>query len=358
LKFFVPARLMRGTLVVLLVVFLVQPLGTGFQGGVALAAISIAIIVGIGQILPALIVRRSPERFLDLLLPPFTAAANVVGPLTALIIGWTGDANRRPVKDDAAHTTHESAVLAEPGAETAGDEKLLRSVVDFGDTLVREVMTPRPDMVAIGAEATYDELRAFFREQEYSRIPVYKENLDNIVGFVFIKDLLRLDAPESGNARLQPDLARFIRPATFVPETKRVAEMLKEFQRKQVQIAIVVDEYGGTAGLVTIEDLLEEIVGEIRDEYDVESETVSEESPGVYVFSGKVSVDEVRDRLGITIEREGFETVGGYLLSHLGRMPYVGEAFEAGELAVEALEVERRRITKVRVRRRTAAAAE
>src|SRR5204862_8365557 len=121
---------------------------------------------------------------------------------------------------------------------------------------------------------------------------------------------------------------------------------------------LVADEYGGTAGLVTVEALLEEIVGEIRDEYDVEGETVTEEAPGVFVFSGKVSVDEVRDRLGIEIEREGFETVGGFLLSHLGRMPYVGETFEAGELAVETLEVERRRITKVRVQRRTAAAAE
>jgi CBS domain containing-hemolysin-like protein len=124
-----------------------------------------------------------------------------------------------------------------------------------------------------------------------------------------------------------------------------------------VQTAIVVDEYGGTAGLVTVEDLLEEIVGEIRDEYDVESETVTDEGHGTYVFSGKVGVDEVKDRLGVKIEREGFETVGGYLLSHLGRMPYVGETFEVDDLAVEVLEVERRRITQVRVRRRAGAAA-
>jgi len=123
-------------------------------------------------------------------------------------------------------------------------------------------------------------------------------------------------------------------------------------QIRQVQMAIVVDEYGGTAGLATVEDLLEEIVGEIRDEYDVESETVVDEGGGSFVFSGKVSVDEVSDRLGVEIEREGFETLGGYLLSQLGRMPYVGERFEVGDLSVEVLEVERRRITKVRVRRR------
>jgi CBS domain containing-hemolysin-like protein len=211
-------------------------------------------------------------------------------------------------------------------------------------------MTPRPDMVAIRAQATFAELRALFREQEYSRIPVYNENLDNIVGFVFVKDLIRLSGSESANARLQPDLARLIRPATFVPETKRVSEMLKEFQRKQVQIAIVVDEYGGTAGLVTIEDLLEEIVGEIRDEYDVETEPVVDEGNGTFVFSAKVNIDELRECLGVTIEPGGFETVGGYVLTRVGRVPSVGEEFDIDGLHIEVLEAERRRIHKVRMR--------
>jgi CBS domain containing-hemolysin-like protein len=134
-----------------------------------------------------------------------------------------------------------------------------------------------------------------------------------------------------------------------VPETKRVPELLKQFQRQQTQIAIVVDEYGGTAGLVTIEDVLEEIVGEIRDEYDVESEPVVDEGNGRFVFSGKVNIDEVAQRLDIEIEREGFETVGGYLLSHLGRVPAKGERFELDGLSVEVIEVERRRINKVRM---------
>jgi putative hemolysin len=150
----------------------------------------------------------------------------------------------------------------------------------------------------------------------------------------------------------EPPLTVLMRQAYFVPESKRVSELLKELQRKQAHMAIVVDEYGGTAGLVTVEDLLEEIVGEIRDEYDVEADTVTDEGNGTFVFSGKVSVDEVAERLGVQIEREGFETVGGYLLSHLGRMPYVGERFEVDELEAEVLEVERRRINKVRLRRR------
>ena len=146
-------------------------------------------------------------------------------------------------------------------------------------------------------------------------------------------------------------IARLVRPATFVPETKRVPELLKEIQRLQVQLAIVVDEYGGTAGLVSLEDLIEEIVGEIRDEYDVETESVVDEGNGIWVFSAKASIDAVRDRLDVAIQPEGFETVGGYVLTRVGRVPAVGETFELDGLQVEVLEAERRRIHKVRVRR-------
>jgi CBS domain containing-hemolysin-like protein len=361
IQLFVPARLLLGIIFSLATMFIAILTGrTGLQSiGMLLVFVAIFILV-CEHVLPLLIVRRNPERMLEVLLPPFDVAARFLHPLTGGLVRLIAPEPRRERAETAGaagaqtEAEHGDAPAQEPAPDEGlieGDERrLLQSIVDFGDTLVREVMTPRPDMVAIAADATYDELRALFREQEYSRIPVYNENLDNIVGFVFIKDLLRLDAPESGAARLQPDLARFIRPATFVPETKRVAEMLKEFQRKQVQIAIVVDEYGGTAGLVTIEDLLEEIVGEIRDEYDVELEPVVEEGSGAFVFSAKVNIAEVRDRLGVEIEPEGFETVGGYVLTRVGRVPAVGETFEIDGLQVEVLEAERRRIHKVRMR--------
>jgi putative hemolysin len=358
IQLFVPARLLLGMIFSLATMFIAILTGrTGFQSiGMLLVFVAIFILV-CEHVLPLLIVRRNPERMLEVLLPPFDVAARFLHPLTGGLVRLIAAEGRRPetpatgtpLEAESGESSQTDA--AEEQGLIEGDERrLLQSIVDFGDTLVREVMTPRPDMVAIGADATYDELRALFREQEYSRIPVYKENLDNIVGFVFIKDLLRLDAPESGQARLQPELARFIRPATFVPETKRVAEMLKEFQHKQVQIAIAVDEYGGTAGLVTIEDLLEEIVGEIRDEYDVEIEPVVDEGHGAFVFSAKVNIDEVRDRLGVEIEPEGFETVGGYVLTRVGRVPAVGETFDIDGLQVEVLEAERRRIHKVRMR--------
>src|SRR5437667_7624647 len=205
-------------------------------------------------------------------------------------------------------------------------------------------MTPWPAIVAILEDSTIGDLRALFREQEYSRFPVYKGSLDNIAGVVFIKDLVALDASDDSRP-----LAALIRSAVVVPETKRVPGLVKQFQRQQTQCAIVVDEYGGTAGLVTIEDLLEEIVGEIRDEYDVESEPIVDEGRGRFVVSGKANIGEVAQRLNVEIEREGFETVGGYLMAHIGRVPAVGERFDIDGLHVEVLDAERRRINKVRM---------
>ena len=152
-------------------------------------------------------------------------------------------------------------------------------------------------------------------------------------------------------SRVVPQL---LRPAHVVPESKRVAELLRELQVKHMQSAIVVDEYGGTAGLVTIEDLLEEIVGEIRDEYDDESEPIVDEGGGTFVFLATVSVGDLVEQLGVSVERDGFETVGGYLLTRLGRVPTVGETLEIDDLVVEVLEAERRRVRKVRVHRRDA----
>jgi CBS domain containing-hemolysin-like protein len=208
-------------------------------------------------------------------------------------------------------------------------------------------MTPRPDIVAIENTATLEQLQTLFREQQYSRIAVFKETLDNVLGFVNAKDLLLLKPGTPMSAPITP----YVRPAHFVPETKRVPDLLKEFQRKRYQSAIVVDEYGGTAGLVTVEDLLEEIVGEIRDEYDVEVERIVDEGGGKFLFSGSVHVEEMSNLMKVSIEGHGFETVGGFLLSRLGRVPAVGEHLEMDGLDVEIIETEQRRITRVRMSR-------
>ena len=353
LQLFIPIRLLIATATVLAGVLIATL--TDIHNVRALATLLAAIVVFVvicEHLVPMLIVRRDPEAVLDVLLPVFSPMGRVVQPLTSVLLALIETRRERESVNGGAEEVQPASVAAavQQEEEHAISEEegrvLLQSIVDFTETVVREVMTPRPDIIAIRSDATHSQLRELFREQQYSRMPVYGENLDNIIGIVFVKDLVAL--PPGA----EPSLTVLMRPPYFVPESKRVSELLKELQRKQAHMVIVVDEYGGTAGLVTVEDLLEEIVGEIRDEYDVESDTVTDEGNGTFVFSGKVSVDEVADRLGVEIEREGFETVGGYLLSHLGRMPYVGERFEVDDLDAEVLEVERRRINKVRLRRR------
>ncbi len=357
LQLFVPARIMLSLIHASAAMLLATMLPAGGLPSVAFLALAVlGFVIASEHAGPLLVVRRDPERVLEWLLPVFDPVARLLDPVTFMLISLVGrdhDDRAMTMPDRAtAETAAEAAqVFLETGQQEGliqqNERRLLQSIVDFGGTLAREVMTPRPDIVAIPEDATLNELRGLFREQEYSRIPVYRENLDNIVGFVYVKDLIQL-AETPGQER---PITSLMRSAYFVPETKKVAELLREFQREQVQSAIVVDEYGGTAGLVTLEDLLEEIVGEIRDEYDVETEPVVDEGHGNFVFSGKVDVDEVVERLEVKIDREGFETVGGFLLARLGRVPAVGESFAIDGLNVEIVEAERRRITKVRMRR-------
>jgi putative hemolysin len=361
-RLFVPARLLLGLIIAVTAIIFATLTGVDDVKDPVVFLLSMAgFFIVFEHLLPLLIVRRDPEQVLIRLLPSFSLLEWPIRPITLSLIGLI--ATLRPNRNsngvveaeqtpegaegagDAAHAYLEAG--EQEGLIEREDRRLIQSIVDFGDTLVRDVMTPRPDVIGVSIEATLQDVRQVFSEQQYSRVPVYRETLDHVQGFLFIKDLIRLMDASPGDQVV----SRLLRPAYFVPETKKVSELLKEFQRQQVQSAIVVDEYGGTAGLVTIEDLLEEIVGEIRDEYDVEVEPVQDEGNGVYVFSGKVDIDELSERLDLEIPREGFGTVGGYVLSHLGRVPAVGEVVQLDGLRVEVLEAERRRIGRVRVRR-------
>lgn len=365
-RLFIPARLLSSSLTVLAAALLARV--TGLDSGFPLLVLSvIGIVLACEHLIPLAIVRSDPERVLDVLLPSFDAIAGVIRPLTSGLLrlgtsrqrrnnsGVRVNANGSPAPPPAAETataptpvneTHEAADAAEAVREGQARE-LLRNLADFRDTMVREVMTPRPDIIAIENDATIEQLITLFRDQQYSRVPVFKETLDNVQGFAFIKDFIQL---KPGTSHASP-IGPYVRPGHFVPETKRVPDLLKEFQRKRLQIAIVVDEYGGTAGLVTVEDLLEEIVGEIRDEYDVEIERIVDEGQGIYLFSGSAHVEEMASLMKVNIEGHGFETVGGFLLSRLGRVPAVGEHLEVDGLDVEIVETEQRRITRVRMSR-------
>ena len=326
----------------------------------------VAFVVVCEFLLPFLIVGRDPERVLELLLPSFRRSPGA-RPRHAV------DRPRRLSKKRAARsavnrdeekrrprplpTAYADTSERKRASSRARSGELLKSIVDFGDTLVREVMTPRPDIVALPDTATIGDLRALFREQEYSRFPVYKDNLDNIAGFVFVKDLVAAGPTR----RLRRPSRRFCGPRIVVPETKRVPRSAQAVPAAAAcRCAIVVDEYGGTAGLVTVEDLLEEIVGEIRDEYDVESEPIVDEGNGSFLFSGKVDVDEVAQRLNVPDRARRVRDRRRVLLSHIGRVPAVGERFDIDGLHVEVLDAERRRINKVRMlakRERTSEAA-
>jgi len=263
LQLFVPLRILVGLCVVLAAVFIARVSDIRDWKSVATFVVSLmAFMVICEHLIPALIVRRDPERVLDVILPVFTAMAKVTRPLTIVVLDLLGPRREREAASgtngaeaetqtpEAAAGTDEEGVISE-----AEGRELLQSIVDFTETVVREVMTPRPDIIAIRQDASLADLRELFREEQYSRVPVFRETLDNIVGIVYVKDLVALPAGA------EPPMTTIMRSAYFVPESKRVSELLKEMQRRQAQMSVVVDEYGGTAGLVTIEDLLEEIVG-------------------------------------------------------------------------------------------------
>ena len=232
----------------------------------------------------------------------------------------------------------------EEGILERDDEKLLLSIVDFGDTMVKEVMTPRTDIVGVEEGTSIEAASDLFIETKYSRLPVYRESIDQMVGVVHVKDVF--EAVRRGPRGRLADIAR---PVTFVPETKKTAELLREFQRKRLAIAIVVDEYGSVSGLVTIEDLLEEIVGEISDEHEDERDALLKLPDGAYSIAGRAHVEVLREVFGHGPREEDFDTIGGYLAARLGRIPRVGEKREEDGLRFTVEEGDRRRVLRVRV---------
>jgi CBS domain containing-hemolysin-like protein len=228
--------------------------------------------------------------------------------------------------------------------EFKGD--IIKAVSTIENTTVREVMTPRVDMVTVSATATLEELHQFFKEHKFSRVPVYRERVDNVVGVVGVMDFVSR-IPETEK---QATVDTIMRPAQFVPETKKVFTLLRDFRESHAQMAIVIDEYGGTSGLVTLEDLLEEIVGEIEDEFDEAPDEGHRERDGAYVVTGKFPVERLEEVFGIHVAEEDFETISGLIFSIVGRIPLVGEMVKYENLNLEILEADKRRIHRVRIR--------
>ena len=238
-------------------------------------------------------------------------------------------------------------VASEEGEIEEEEKELIHSIFEFGDTIVREVMVPRPDIVAIEDDKTLRDVQALVLEHGYSRIPVYHEDVDDVVGVVFAKDVLK--ALHQGTVDMP--LKEIARPARFVPESKKVADLLREMQQGKFHLALVTDEYGSVTGIVSLEDLLEELVGEITDEYDREEPEMVQVGDGVYRVSGKTSIDDLNELLDVELPDEEWDTVGGLVLDLFGKIPSAGESTEFLGLRFVAEDVQGRRVATVLIER-------
>jgi putative hemolysin len=296
---------------------------------------------------------RHSDRAALLAAPPVTAVAAFppIRLISRLLIGLANQLTPGGDDDDEPDIT-EGELLALADVALAEDviehseRALISSIIEFGDTIVREVMSPRTDVIAVDGEATIEAALERAMSSGLSRLPVYADSVDDIIGIAYARDLMRAIRDE----RAQESVREVSRPATFVPETKRVAPLLREMQASQFHLAIVIDEYGGTAGLVTLEDLIEELVGEIADEFETAEPPIVPESADTYRVSAKMPVDEVNELLNLDLPTgDDFDTVGGLLLHLLGHVPRVGEEATAAGHRLVAMRVQGRRIATIRI---------
>jgi CBS domain containing-hemolysin-like protein len=287
---------------------------------------------------PYILVYHDPERAFLRLLPAFNVWARALGPLVARL-------RRRAAPEDEEETgAPPMPEVPPPPVQEADENRLAEALGRFSETVVREVMTPRPDVTAIAASAPVSELRRTIRETKYSRIPVYGENLDDIQGIVDMRDLLD---PQGGAT-----VGERARPAQLVPETKHIAELLREMQAERFTFAVVIDEYGATAGIVSVEDIVEELVGEIQDEFDVEPDPLSVEADGAVLAEGRVGVERLEEALEAELSvEEGIETVGGLVTAVFGRIPRLGERTSYLGFEIEVVDAEEKRVNRARFRR-------
>jgi len=311
------------------------------------------------QLIPLFISTRDPEGTLLFLLP-------VIRPLLPLM-AFAADPFHRLF--DRSRTKDEELVNGdEDEDEDTGDDiqalidvgeaegileeeegELIHSIIEFGDTRVSEVMTPRPDIVAVSAKATVREARDVMIESKYSRLPVYRDQIDNVEGLIYVRDLLQRWAEGNEDGPISP----LVRPVYFIPETKQVSDLLEEMQKAHVQLSMVIDEYGGVAGLVTVEDILEEIVGEIEDE-DIGGEELNDivqQGDGCYEVLGSTEIGKIERLFDMEIEADDFTTIAGLVINESGKVPQPGEQLSFRGLELEVLEADERRIGRLRVKR-------
>jgi CBS domain containing-hemolysin-like protein len=326
----------------------------GVVGLVAAAAVNVIVVFVLGESAPktwavlhpepAALMTAGPVRFV-VRLPPVRLLSRALIAVTNLVVPGKGLEEGPYMSEEELLAAAELGV--EEGVIEADERVLIESIIEFGDTVVREVMVPRPDMVTVDTSFRLADVMEVALLNGYSRLPVRGEGIDDVVGLVYAKDLMR--AERDGKEHEQ--VAGFLRPPRFVPETKRVPELLREMQRDQFHMAVVVDEYGGTAGLVTLEDLIEELVGEIVDEFDVEDPLIEPLPGGALRVHARAPLDEINDLLDAQLPEGDWDTIGGLLYRELGHVPYEGESVDIDGWRLVAQRIQGRRIGRVRISR-------
>lgn len=342
------AHLLIGASLALAVMGAQWPMGVSIGVSIGLLVVSVTIIEGFARAAGyarglAMVRRLAPVVMIaDLLLLPLAWAG---GTLERALGRLLPPADAKEVHDVGAEQFRE--VVAAEADVTAAEEELLHGVFSLGDTQVEEIMVPRVDVVGIDKATPWSEVVDRVRSSEHARFPVFDETLDNVVGILYAKDLLPTvvagDEPD--------DWSTLVRPATFIPATKTIDQQLRDFKSQRTHIALVMDEYGGIAGLVTIEDVLEEIVGDIRDEYDVEEPEIVQEGSDRFWVAGKVSLGDLSELLAYDFEREDLTTVAGLVYDSFGRVPRAGEKGTLGPFRIVVERVRRRRIERVYIER-------
>lgn len=324
------------------------------------AALAIVLGAGVtlllGDLLPEALGSAFGEALLPLSIAPMRLLLTLVAPLTAAVLLLARLISRVLGSQPLVNMVTEEEIMTIVNASHSGgviedeEKDMIVSVLQLGDTSARELMTPRIDIVALDVNQSIRAALAAFVESGFSRIPVYADSIDNVLGLLNAKDILTLlkNRDDLGSQQIR-DL---IRPTHFVPETKRADALLKEMQTENVHLAIVVDEYGGTSGLVTIENLIEEIIGDIRDEYDFgEEEEYTAADDGSYLIEGGMDLDDLNTLLAVGIDTATADTLGGYIYLALGRVPQTGETIETDILSMTVLSIDGHRIRKVKVRK-------
>jgi CBS domain containing-hemolysin-like protein len=311
----------------------------------------IVLLTVLGEVLPMTLaverpetfarLARRPVRWLAVLLTPVRAALASLTAVTLRLVGSERQPGEPEISTDELRTLVD--VGAREGVVDRTEREMIHSVFELEDTLVRELMVPRPDMVCLDVATPAAELLPLLREHLYSRFPVYEGSLDQIVGILYTKDLL----PYHAGLPAGFDLRGHLHPPYFVPESKRADALLRELQAKKLHMAIVVDEYGDTAGLVTLEDLLEELVGEIRDEFDEDERLIQPLEGGAFRVAGRLSINDFNAATGLDLPDQAYATVGGWVLDLFGRIPHRGERKDTDRWTVAVEKVERTRVVEV-----------